>query len=131
MSTYTALTERSALPVNIGGTVIYCESFRISAARVMKEESTADGGTVLTNSAFRSSRLAFTGRVCITDGPEDIILGYNALVRPASGFGINYMGLSFSDCRMLSYTLEDKGGEWADVTVTVMTAEPVIREVTP
>ena len=127
MSSITILTEREAVPVNIGGTVIYCESFRITAARVLTEESTADGGTVLTNSALRSSRLTFSGRVCTQSRGGELIPDFNALVHSSSAFVIEYMGLVFAGCRMLSYTLEDRGGDWADVSVTVITAETVRR----
>lgn len=127
MSSITTLTEREAVPVNIGGTTVYCESFGITAARVLTEESTADGGTVLTNSAFRSSRLTFSGRVCTQSGGGELILGLNALVHSSAAFGIEYMGLVFTGCHMLSYTLEDKGGNWADISVTVITAETVRR----
>lgn len=127
MSSTAAFSERRAEPVAIGGITLYCESFRISAARVMNEESAADGSTAVTNSAYRSSRLTFRGRVCTQGAPGDFILGLNGLVHSAAAFTIEYTGLVFSGCRMLAYTLEDKGGEWADISVTVATAETITR----
>lgn len=127
MSSTAAFSERRAVPVVIGGVTLYCEGFRISAARVLNEESAADGSTAVTNSAYRSSRLTFRGRVCTEDAPEDFILGFNSLVHSAATFTIEYTGLVFSGCRMLGYTIEDKGGEWADISVTVATGETVTR----
>lgn len=127
MNRVTAFSERRAEPVIIGGITLYCEDFRITAARVMNEESAVDGSTAVTNSAYRSSRITFRGRVCTQGAPEDFILSLNGLVHSAAAFTIEYTGLVFSGCRMLAYTIEDKGGEWADISVTVVTAETITR----
>lgn len=127
MRTVTTLSERKPEAVIIGGTTLYCESFKASAVRSITEESTADGGTVLTNSASRSTRLVFSGRVSAEDLPQNAVYRFNALVNSASAFNVEYMELRFSDCRMLSYSFDDKGGDWADVTVVLLTAEPVTR----
>lgn len=131
MRTVTAISERKPAAVVIGGVTLYCESFRASAVRSIAEESTADGGTVLTNNAFRSTRLTFSGRVSIDGAPENAVLSFNALVSSASPFNVEHMGLVFADCRMLSYSFDDRGGDWADVTVVLLTAEPVARSVAP
>ena len=131
MSEVTAFSCRKAVPVDIGGITVYCESFKASAARVLNEESTADGGTAVTNSAFRSSRLSFSGRVCTQGQPGDFVLGFNALVHSPADFSVEYMGLIFSGCRMMSYSLEDKGGEWAEISVTLTTSETIERSDDP
>jgi hypothetical protein len=131
MSGATAFSCRRAVPVSIGGIIVYCESFRATAARVLSEESTADGGTAVTNSAYRSTRLVFSGRVCTQGQPEDFILGFNGLVHSAADFTVEYMGLIYGGCRMLSYSFEDKGGEWAEVSVTAVTEQTVERRADP
>ena len=127
MSTVTAVNERKPAEVVIGGVTFFCESFKASAVRSIAEESTSDGGTVVTNNASRSTRLTFTGRVSTEGASEDAVYSFNALVNSASVFNVEHMGLVFADCRMLSYTFDDKGGDWADVTVVLLTAEPVTR----
>lgn len=127
MSTVTELSYREAVPVNIGGVTVYCERFRAAAERRINEESTADGGSVLTNSASRSTELTFTGRICTDDSPEDFIYSFNSLVRSSSSFNVTYMELIFAACCMVSYSFEDKGGEWADVSVTLLTNDSITR----
>ena len=131
MRTVTAINERKPAAVVIGGVTLFCESFRASAVRSITEESTADGETVFTNNASRSTRLTFSGRVSIDGSPEDAVLSFNALVNSASSFNVEHMGLVFADCRMLSYSFDDRGGDWADVTVVLLTAEPVVRSIAP
>lgn len=131
MSTVTSINQRKPAEVVIGGVTLFCESFKASAVRSIAEESTADGGTVLTNNAARSTRLTFTGRVSIEGSPENAVLSFNALVNSANTFNVEHMGLVFADCRMLSYSFDDKGGDWADVTVVLLTGEPVTRRITP
>ena len=127
MSTVTAINERKPAEVVIGGVAFYCESFKASAVRSIAEESTSDGGTVFTNTASRSTRLTFAGRVSTDGAPENAVYSFNGLVNSAAAFNVEHMGLVFADCRMLSYTFDDKGGDWADVTVVLLTAEPVTR----
>ena len=131
MRTVTAINERKPAAVVIGGVTLFCESFRASAVRSITEESTADGETVLTNNASRSTRMTFSGRVSIDGSPENAVLSFNALVNSASSFNVEHMGLVFADCRMLSYSFDDRGGDWADVTVVLLTAEPVVRSIAP
>lgn len=119
MST-TALIKREAVPVEIGGLILYCEGFRASAVRAVNEESSADGGTVITNNSSRSTRLTFSGRVCTGDDPMSFVLAVNRLIRSAETFAVEYMGLRFPECRLLSYNYEDKGGEAALAAVTVL-----------
>ncbi|MBP5378664.1 MAG: hypothetical protein J6Y64_03895 [Ruminococcus sp.] len=129
MRTVTAINERKPAAVVIGGVTLFCESFRASAVRSITEESTADGETVFTNNASRSTRLTFSGRVSIDGSPEDAVLSFNALVNSASSFNVEHMGLVFADCRMLSYSFDDRRGDWADITVVLLTAEPVSRSI--
>ncbi len=127
MSAISELSCREAVPVTIGGSTVYCERFRAFSVRRINEEPTADGGAVITNNSTGSTRLVFSGRVCTDNSPGDFVYSFNDLVHSASAITVEYMGLSFSGCRMLSYSFEDKGGEWADVSVTLMTSDAVTR----
>ena len=131
MRTVTAINQRKPAAVVIGGVTLFCESFKASAVRSITEESTADGKTVLTNNASRSTRLTFTGRVSIDGAPENAVLSFNALVNSANTFNVEHMGLVFANCRMLSYAFDDKGGDWADAAVVLITVEPVTRRTEP
>ena len=125
MST-TELTKHEAVPVNIASAVIYCDGFKASAARSINEESTAGGGSVFTNDASRSTKLTFSGRV-FSDFAADFVFSFNALVKNSALFNAEYMGLCFNNCRLLSYTFDNKKGDWADVSVTLMTDDNIVR----
>lgn len=127
MSNVTELSCREAEPVSINGKTVYCERFRAFSARSINEESTVDGGLVITDNASRSTKLVFCGRVCTDDSPESFILNFNQLVHSASAFAVTFMGLNFSSCRMLSYSFDSRGGDWADVTVTLVTSDSIVR----
>lgn len=122
----TELTKHEAVPVNIASAVIYCDSFKAVSARSINEESTADGGSVFTNNASRSTKLTFSGRI-FADYSADFICGFNALVKNSAAFNVEYMGLCFNNCRLLSYTFDNRKGDWADVTVTLLTDDNIVR----
>lgn len=122
----TSLTKHEAVPVNIADTIIYCEGFKASAVRNISEESTVDGGSVFTNMACRSTRLIFSGRI-FADAAGDFIYSFNALIKGSGCFDVEYMGLSFANCHMLSYTLDNKGEDWAAVSVTLISNDNIRR----
>jgi hypothetical protein len=124
--TTTELTKHEAVPVSISNTVIYCDSFRAASARSIAEESTADGGSVFTNNAGRSTKLIFSGRV-YSENASDFVYSFNALVKSSAAFNVEYMGLCFNSCRMLAYTLDNKKSDWADVKVTLFTKDNITR----
>ena len=130
MST-TSLTVREAVPVTIGGVTLYCESFKASAVRNISENAATNGNTVITNNSSRSTKLIFSGRICTDNSPDDFIYSFNELVHSAAPFLVSYMGLDFNNCHMLAYTFNDKGGEWVDVSVTLITADTITRSVSP
>ena len=123
----TSLTSREAVPVTIGGVVMYCERFKASAVRSISENSTVNSDTVITNNSSRSTKLIFFGRICTDSSPDDFIFSFNDLVHSASPILVSYMGLDFNNCHMLAYTFSDNGGEWADVSVTLLTADTITR----
>ena len=127
MSTVTELSCREAEPVSINGKTVYCERFRAFSARSINEESTVDGDLVITDNASRSTKLVFYGRVCTDDSPESFILNFNQLVHSTSAFSVTFMGLIFSSCHMMSYSFDSRGGDWADVTVTLVTSSSIAR----
>lgn len=118
----TALIKREPAAVKIGKLTIYCEGFKASAARAVAEESSADGAAVITNNASRSTRLVFSGRVCTEDEPMSFVLAVNDMIRSGEPFTAEYMGLRFFECRLLSYSYEDKGGEAALASVTLLSS---------
>ena len=130
MSTVPELSQREAVPVDINGSVIYCEKFEAHAARSINEESTVDGEAVITGNGSRSTKLVFTGRICTDDSPEDLIISFSSLVSSAELFDIEYMGLEFDDCCMLSFDFDDSGGEWADISVSVIVNGSISRSET-
>jgi hypothetical protein len=130
MST-SSLTKREAVPVTIGGYTVYCESFKASSVRDINESPTVVGGTVITSNSSRTTKLVFSGRICSENSPADFIFSFNDLVHSAAAFSVSYMELVFNNCHMLAYSFADKGGNWADISVTLVTADTITRSVTP
>lgn len=120
MSSVTALTKREPVPVKMGALILYCEGFKASGVRAVAEESSVDGAAVITNNAARSTRLTFSGRVCTDGRPMDFVIAANGMIHSAMTFVTEYMGLIFSECRLISYSFEDKGGEAALASVTLL-----------
>ncbi len=126
-----SITKREAVPVVIGGYTVYCESFKASSVRNISENPTVDGGTVISNNSSRTTKLIFSGRICSDNSPADFIFSFNDLVHSAAAFQVSYMGLVFNNCRMLAYSFADKGGNWADISVTLVTADTITRSASP
>lgn len=113
------VTRREAVPVQIGPVTLYCESFRAAGSSVLYEQPTVSGGTVITNRYKRSSELTFTGRVYGT--AAEIIAVFDILTGGHPALSLTYRELSFTGCLLRSYTAEDSGGDFTDVTVTLST----------
>lgn len=114
------LVKREAVPVKIGGLTLYCEGFKAYGARAVAEESSADGAAVITNNSARGTRLTFSGRVCTEGAPESFVLAANDMIRSGDTFTVEYTGMIFYACRLISYSFEDKGGEAALASVTLI-----------
>jgi hypothetical protein len=123
----TSLSDRKAVPVVIRGITLYCENFKAVSVRNIVETSTSTGNMAITSNASRSTKLIFTGRICSEDAPADALFSFNAFVNLASPFNVTYMGLTFNNCYMSAYSFTDKGGDWIDVSVTLITADDITR----
>lgn len=128
MNETTTFTAREAFPVAIGSVTMYCEKFRASAARRFTEESTVIGGDVFTNESPRSMEMTFSGRICVENAPLLTLLNaYNTLRRSVRN-DISYRGLVFRNCQMKSFTVEDSGLDYVELSVTAITADDVETE---
>jgi len=113
------VTHRESVPVQIGAVTLYCESFRAAGSAVIYEQPSVSGKTVVTNRYKRSSELTFRGRVYGT--AADIIAVFDTLTGGSSPLSLTYRELSFTGCTLRSYSAEDGGGDFIDITVTLVT----------
>lgn len=117
------LCERQAEPVAIGSVTLYCESFRAAATAALYEQPTVTGGTLLTNTCVKSTKLTLTGRVCSSEAPLGCVTELNNMVG-SGGIDIVYRGVRFRSCVVQSYAAEDKGDDMLYLTVTLATLSP-------
>lgn len=115
------LSVREAEPVAIGTVTLYCESFKVSASAELNEKPTVTGGTVLTNSCVRYTRLTLTGRVCGRAAPAELIASLNALMGGQTAEVI-CRGVKYQSCIVQSYTAEELESGIIRVTVTLAAA---------
>jgi len=128
MSTETYLCRRKAVPVNIGDMQLYCEEFTAAAARALSEEGTVSGGAAVTGTFPHSTKLTMKGRVFDEDEPLRHVLTLNDMLRSASVLTVEYRGLFFGNCRIVSYKAGDSGSDWIDVSVTLSSDNVYIPE---
>ena len=113
------VTHRESVPVQIGAVTLYCESFRAAGSAVIYEQPSVSGKTVVTNRYKRSSELTFRGRVYGT--AADTIAVFDARTGSSSPLSLTYRELSFTGCTLRSYSAEDSGGDFTEITATLVT----------
>ncbi len=123
MSTTTILNQRKAIPVNIGDMQLYCEEFSASASRTVSEAATVTGDAALTGTFPRSAKLTMKGRAFDEDAPLSFLLMLNDMLRSPQTLTVEYRGLFFGDCRVLSYSVGDSGENYTDISVTLSSAD--------
>ena len=132
MSTATYLNQRKAVPVNIGDMLLYCEEFTAAAARTVSEQGTVSGSAAVTGTFPHSAKLTMKGRAFDEDEPLSHVLMLNDMLRSSTVLTVEYRGLFFANCRIVSYKAGDCGNDWLDVTVTLSSDNVYIpEEVTP
>lgn len=125
MSIITKLSSREAIPVSIGELTLWCEEFKASAVKSFSEEATVSGDTVITNSCSHSLKLIFSGRICSEESPVSFVQSVNNMLRTQESFNVEYRGLAFSQCRIQSFSAEDRGEDFINASLTLVTAENV------
>ena len=121
--TMSEICSREAVPVAIGQLTLYCESFRAAASTVLYEQPTVIGGTVITNKCAKAVRLTLSGRIYCGAGNIPALTAINNL-NGTSALTVTYRGVTFSDCTVTGYTVEDKGDDMLYVSLTLASAEP-------
>lgn len=125
MSIAAKLSSRESVSVSIGDITVWCEEFKASAVKSFSEEATVSGNTALTNSCPHSMKLTFSGRICSEDSPLSFVMNANNMLRTQESFDVEYRGLLFSKCRVQSFSAEDKGEDFINASLTLVTAENV------
>lgn len=116
------ICSREAVPVAIGQLTLYCESFRASANTVLYEQPTVIGGTVITNSCAKATKLTLAGRIYCGNGDLAVLTEINNM-NGSSGYTVEYRGVSFPDCTVVGYSAEDRGDDMLYVTLTLATED--------
>lgn len=103
--------DTRSFPVTLGEVTFCVQSWQMTGQRIISEQPAADGACVITNSSQRGRRLVLEG-IWVTDSePDSLILLLDSYITSGSGFDFTLRQLSFSDCRLMKYTAEEKGDE--------------------
>jgi len=121
------ITSRTAQPVSIGDIDFYCESMKASAVNVFYEQPTVSGDTVISNEYRKASKLIFSGRAYI-DSQFSLLTRLNNIMKSSQSFSVTYMGIIIDGCRLQSFTFDDKGLDYAEISVTLITYQDMEEE---
>ncbi len=121
------ITSRTAQPVSIGDIDFYCESMKASAVNAFYEQPTVSGDTVISNEYRKASKLIFSGRAYI-DSQFKILANLNNMMKSSQSFSVTYMGIIIDGCRLQSFTFDDKGLDYAEISVTLITYQDMEEE---
>ena len=92
---------------------------------------TVSGDTVITNCCRRATRITFSGKCYDPEAPLSFLAGINDISTVSDTYTIHYRGEVFTDCRVQSFSADDKGGDFFFVSITLMTSEPITPEEEP
>lgn len=115
------ISKKEAYPVRIGALLMYCENFRAVGTRNFSEKTTVSGGAFFANSGKRALRLTFEGRIYDEYLPLRMLLYTDAFLTSGSSCTIKYRGLTFTGCRVQSFTAEDGGEDYLKASITLVT----------
>ena len=127
MSEDVNITSRTAPCITMGNIDFYCDSMKVSAVNVFYEQPTVSGDTVVSNEYRKASRLEFSGRICGSTRFETMA-ELNNMIKSPQSFSVTYMGIIISGCRLQSFTFADKGLDYAEISVTLMTYQDMAQE---
>ncbi|MGN0631696.1 MAG: hypothetical protein ACI4JN_10255 [Ruminococcus sp.] len=96
---------------HIGEVTIYVNSWRISSQRVLAEQASVAGENIVTNSSDRSMRIYMEGKWVTDEKPEKLIIALDEFIRSNTPFLLYIRELAFEQCRLLKYTVNEKGSE--------------------
>lgn len=124
MSTVTTVSRREATPVRIGAWLMYCEHFKAEGGRNYSEKSTVSGDAFFSNINQKALKITFEGRIYDEYLPLRGLLYTNAFMSSNGKCNITYRDAVFADCRVQSFTVDDVGEDYVNVSITLVTTEP-------
>ena len=117
------ISERKPVPVNIGSLTVYCDEFKVSGDTLIREQATVTGSTVLTNDCRFSTKITISGRYYDENFLLGIVIPTDSLSGSDTTYNIEYRGVIFGNCRVKSYTVEDKGLDYIYMTLVLIGGE--------
>ena len=129
-TTETVLSSRQPEEVEIGDFTIWCEYLKAQRKRVFTEKPSVTGADVITSSFPKEMLITLSGRICQPDAPLAFVESVSAMMQAGTAFDVEYRGLTFADCRVESFSAEDKGEEHIYSTLTLISAGIRNSEVT-
>lgn len=98
-------------PLVLGDVTINVQSWQLSGQRVFAEQSSADGGCVITNDSQRGRRISLDGIIITDSSPGDILLLIDSYIDKRTPFDFTLHEMYFQDVRMVKYSAEETGEE--------------------
>lgn len=125
----TIISSKAPYPVRIGTLLLYCEKFHAESSRAYSEKTTVSGNTFFSNTNKKALRITLEGRIYDKDVPMRSVLYANAMMKSDITFSFAYRDISFSGCLIQSFSVTDSGEDYIDVSITLITVQPVTSEV--
>lgn len=109
----------------IGNVTLYVNSWRISSQRIFVEQTSAAGVNIVTNTSDRSMRIYMEGKWVTDEKPEKLIVALDEFIRSNTPFLLYIRELAFEQCRLLKYTVNEKGSEpFIEISLEISAQNP-------
>lgn len=129
MSIISEISSREAYPVHIGTITLFCERFQLTGTRQFSETASVDGTDIITNSSRKALKITFEGRIPFEQFPLYSAADADDILYLGTASDVEYRGIVFPQCRILSFSFKDEGEDFIRCVITVYTAEKSERSV--
>ncbi|MCD7890307.1 MAG: hypothetical protein LUG26_00590 [Ruminococcus sp.] len=123
MSSSTEVSLKESYPVRIGTLLMYCEHFKAVGTKNLAEKTTVSGYTFFSNMNKRALKITFEGRIYDEYFPLRMLLYTDSFMNGDGKCTVEYRGITFTECRVQTFTAKDKGEDYIHASITLVTAE--------
>lgn len=123
MSDTTYVSAKKPMAVTLGSFTLYCEHFFAERTRTFSEQNTSGGNIIFSNTGRKAMRITLKGRVYSEGLPASFLISVESLISGSDTVSFQYNGAVFNECRLLSFSYEDKGEDFIYASVTLITPE--------
>lgn len=97
--------------VSLGDVSLYADKWEISSQRIFTEQASVTGESIVTNLSNRCSKIHLEGIWVTDEKPRQLMMTLDSFISENASFPLVLRELVFEDCRLLKYSLSEKGEE--------------------